>query len=278
MDINLVDERIVELKASFSDEELKERSLAKRIDAFGQLARFMQRPKPDEIEIVQTQKRLEPFWYGAAKSRYCYDRRHRYEVSVSGEVQSVTFYEQDHPAQTTRARVIQFDAIDHCVEENRRELTLDASRGDERDFSRYLVYQKIDVPDAGTLTTDGSVVVPPEVRSSFVVRKLVPLLMKTFQADKIYEERIDVESVILYYHPIYAVEYYWRAKEKRSVVEFDGLTGEARAEGGQIKKQVVKVLENDTLFDIGADAIGTVFPGVNVAVKLGRFAARKVVK
>ncbi|MGE5139212.1 MAG: hypothetical protein ACM3JD_07120, partial [Rudaea sp.] len=93
MDINLIDEKIVELKPSFSDEELKERSLAKRIDAFGQLARFMQRPKPDEIEIVQTQKRLEPFWYGAAKSRYCYDRRHRYEVPIPPEVQSVTFYE-----------------------------------------------------------------------------------------------------------------------------------------------------------------------------------------
>jgi phosphate starvation-inducible PhoH-like protein len=35
---------------------------------------------------------------------------------------------------------------------------------------------------------------------------------------------------------------------------------------------------NDALFDIGADAVGLVFPGVNVAVKLGRFAARKVVR
>ncbi len=36
--------------------------------------------------------------------------------------------------------------------------------------------------------------------------------------------------------------------------------------------------ENDVLFDIGADAVGTVLPGVNVAIKLGRLAARKVVK
>ena len=38
------------------------------------------------------------------------------------------------------------------------------------------------------------------------------------------------------------------------------------------------VLENDALFDIGADAVGTVLPGANIAVKLGRLAARKVMK
>ena len=110
------------------------------------------------------------------------------------------------------------------------------------------------------------------------MRKLAQLLLKTFQADKIYEERIDVDPVILYCRPVYAFEYYWKAKEKRSTVEFDALTGEVRAEAGQIKKQVVNVLENDALFDIGADAIGTVMPGANVAVKLGRLAARKVVR
>ena len=104
------------------------------------------------------------------------------------------------------------------------------------------------------------------------------MLMKTFQADKINEERIDLEEVILYYRPVYAFEYCWKAKDKRAVVEFDALTGELRAEGGLIKKHVVSVLENDALFDIGADAVGTVLPGANIVVKLGRLAARKVVR
>jgi hypothetical protein len=278
MDINLGEEKIVELVASYSTEDIKVKALAKRIDAFGQLAKFMQRPKPDEIEIVQMEKRFEPFWYGSAQARYSYDRRHQYEVQVSPEVQAVTFYDHDHATQREHGHAFRLDAVEHCVEENRRELMLDPIRGDERDYSKYLKYGKNVVPNLEALQAEGASVLSPEVRSSFLVRKLVQMLMKTFQADKIHEERIDVEEVILYYRPVYAFEYGWKAKEKRAVVEFDALTGEVRAEVGQIKKQMVNVLENDALFDIGADAVGTVLPGANIVVKLGRLAARKVVR
>jgi hypothetical protein len=278
MDINLGEEKIVELTGTYTADDIKERALAKRIDAFGQLVKFMQRPKLDEIEITQSEKRFEPFWFGSARARYTYDRRHRYEVQVVPEVQSVMFYDHDHAVQRERGRSFQFDAVEHCVGESQRELMLDPVRGDERDYAKYLAFGKSDVPNLEALQAGGALVLSPEVRSSFLVRKLVQMLMKTFQADKIHEERIDVEQVILYYRPVYAFEYYWKAKEKRSVVEFDALTGEARAESGQIKKQVVNVLENDALFDIGADAIGTVLPGANIAVKLGRLAARKVVR
>lgn len=278
MDINLGEEKIVELVATFSADDIQAKAVSKKIDAFGQLAKFVQRPKPEEIEIVQIEKRYEPFWFGSAQARYSYDRRHRYDVQVSTEVQSVTFYEHDHPVQHERGRSFQLDAVEHCVEENRRELMLDPTRGEERDFSKYLAYGKNVVPDLESLQANGALIVPPEVRSSFLVRKLVQMLMKTFQADKILEERIDVEEVILYFRPLYAFEYLWKAKDKRAVVEFDALTGEARAEGGQIKKHVVNVLENDALFDIGADAVGTVLPGANIVVKLGRLAARKVVR
>jgi hypothetical protein len=278
MDINLGDEKIIELLAPFSDDDIKERAMAKRIDAFGQLARFMQRPKPDEIVISQTEKRYEPFWYGSAQARYSYDRRHRYNVNVAPEVQSVTFYEHEHAVQDEHGRYFELEAVEHCVENIHRELMLDPLRGDERDYNKYLSFGRNEVASLDALKANGALVIPPEVRSSFLVRKLVQLLMKTFQADKIHEERIDVDQVILYYRPVFAFEYYWKTKEKKSIVEFDALTGEVRAEGGQIKKQVVNVLENDALFDIGADAIGTVLPGANIAVKLGRLAARKAIR
>ncbi len=47
---------------------------------------------------------------------------------------------------------------------------------------------------------------------------------------------------------------------------------------GEIKKKIVRVLENDTLFDIAVDAVGTFFPHVNVAIKLGRLAARRSIE
>ena len=168
MDINLGEEKIVELVASFSDEDIRTKALAKRLDAFGQLAKFMQRPKLEEIEIVQTEKRFEPFWYGKAQARYSYDRRHRYEVPVAPEVQSVTFYDHDHSTQREHGHSFQLDAVEHCVEEIRRELMLDPTRGDERDFSKYLSYGKNLVPNLEALQAGGALVVPPEVRSSFL--------------------------------------------------------------------------------------------------------------
>jgi hypothetical protein len=278
MDINLGEEQIVELQASQTPEEIHEKALSKRVDAFGQLAKFLQRPKPEDIEITTTQKRLEPFWFAAATARYVYDRRHTYRVDVAPEVQAVTIYGNDHAVTTEKIRSFALEAEEHCMEELRREIVIDPVSGNETDLTRYLKYPKRIVPDVATLEHDGTLVVLPEVRGSFVVRKLVSALMKTFQADRVSEERIDVEQIAVFYRPIYAVEYLWKAKQKTQVLEFDALTGEIKAEGGEIKKKVVRALENDALFDVGADAIGTILPGANIAVKLGRIAARKVVK
>lgn len=278
MQINLGDERIVELESSFTLEEVRDRALAKRGDAFGQLAKLLQRPRLEDIEISALQKRLEPFWSVAATARYEYDRRHTYRVETTPEVHEVTVYGQTLPATHERGNAFSLEAMEHCVEEIHRELLADAITGHEGELAKYQRFPKRDVAAIADLTVEGTVVVSPEVRSSFVVRKVVGLLMKTFQADQVCEERIDVEQVALFYRPVFAVEYLWKPRAKKQVVEFDGLTGDFRAEGGEIKRQVSKVLDNDALFDIGADAIGTVLPGANVAVKLGRLAARKVVR
>lgn len=280
MEINLGSEQIVELQAAFSPEQIQEKALTKRIDAFGQMAKFVQRPKLEDIEITTTQKRLEPFWYASATARYVYDRKATYRVPASPEAQTVTVNGIEYPVtgDTLRARTFAVDGLERCVEELTQVLMLDAASGKDLKYDKYLSFPKNVVTDVVTLQLGGVLVVAPEVRSSFVVRKIAQLLMKTFQADKVLEEKIDVAEVTLYYRPIFAVEYFWKAKDKKQVVEFDGLTGEAKAESGEIKKKVVNVLENDALFDIGADAIGTIFPGVNVAVKLGRLAARKAIK
>ncbi len=278
MEINLGSEQIIELQAAFTPEQVQEKALAKRADAFGQMAKFIQRPKLEDIEIVTTQKRLEPFWYASATARFVYDRRATYHVPVASEVQSVKVKGDEHPVSGDKNRTFVFEALEHCVEEIQQELLLDAVSSKEVKFEKYLTFPKKVAPDIAALEQNGTLVVPPEVRGSFVVRKIVSMLMKTFQADNIEEEKIDVAQVALYYHPIFAIEYLWKAKDKKQVIELDGLTGELKAESGEIKKKVVGVLENDVLFDIGADAVGTIFPGVNVAIKLGRLAARKTIK
>lgn len=275
MDITIGEEKIIELGSPLSEEAIVERALAKRIDAFGQLAKFMQRPKPEDIVLTQTQKRFESFWYGLARAYYKYDRQHRYEVPVADEVQEVTLYEQKHPVDK---RVFQLDAVEHCVEELTKELMLDPENGHEREYRRYLSFTGKEVENLEALRGAETLVETPQIRSSFLVGKLTQALMKTIQADKIHEQRIEVEKVILYLRPVYAFEFRWKSRDKNQVIEMDALTGEQRAEAGQIKKQLTGVLENDDLFDIGSDVVGTFVPGANIAIKLGRLAARKALK
>jgi hypothetical protein len=277
MDINLGDEQIIELQSPFTADEIQEKFAAKRVDAFGQLTKLFQRPKPEDIEINATQKRYECFWFASATARYVYDRRHVYNVDVAPEVTAVSVYGNDLHVGADKKRTFTLPSLDHCTEEFKKELMVDSVRGAEVDFGRYLKFGRNPVAGLSVLEEGGCLVVPPEVRGSFVVRKLAQLLMKTFQADAIHEERIDVEQIILFYRPVFATEYLWKAKQKTQVLELDALLGDVKAEGGEMKKRVVQVLENDALFDIGADAVGTVLPGANIAVKLGRLAARKVV-
>lgn len=275
MDITIGEEKIIELVSPLTEQEIHDKAMLKRVDAFGQVAKFLQRPKPEEIELLQMQKRFEPFWFGAARALYKYDRRHRYQVTTAPEVQSVTFYENDH---VVEKNAFALDAMEHCQEELTKELMLEPQHGNERDYKKYLFFPRREQENLDALRTKDILVVLPEVRSSFLVGKLTQALMKTIQADKIYEQRIDVEQVILYYRPVYAFEFLWKPKDKRQVIEFNALTGEQRAEPGQIKKQISGVLENDDLFDIGSDVVSTFVPGANIAIKLGRLAARKALK
>ncbi len=277
MEINLGNERIVVLQAAYTADQIREKALSRRVDVFGRVVKLIQRIKPEDIEITVFQKRFEPFWFASASTRYVYDRKHAYRVGVSPEVQAVTVYGNKHAVAHEQKNTFELEAMEHCVEEFRKESSFDAMQGNEADFSKYLTYPKTEVPEMAALKNEGSIVVPPEVRGSFVVRKLVQMLIKTIQADKIHEEKIDIKEITLFYRPVYAVEYYWKAKNKKLVVEFDALTGETKVGGVEIKKQVSAVLENNTLFDFGADAVGILIPGANLAVKLGRLAAKKVI-
>ena len=276
MEINLGSQRLVRLADTYSADQIQGLALTKRIDAFGQMAKLFSRPRPEDIEVGAPQKRYEPFWYAAASSRFAYDRRHSYRVEVPPGVRTVTLAGQDLPVTAGHPPTIEIAATNFCVDEDRREILIDGVHGEEsNDLRKYLLHEKIEVDDVAALELDGATVAQPAVLGSFVVRKLASSMMKTFQADSIREERIDVDDLVLYYRPVYEVEYSWRAKEKRQVLEFDALTGESRAEATQVKRQMLKVLENDALFDIGADTLGMLVPGSNIAIKMTRFAARK---
>jgi len=100
---------------------------------------------------------------------------------------------------------------------------------------------------------------------------LMNQLMKPVQADTVHEEVISLETIDLYYRPVWAFEFHWKPKDKRGVIEFDAVTGQMRTSQSLMPK-LGKMLSRDSLFDIGADTVGMLIPGGNLAVKIAKIA------
>ena len=276
MEIAVADERAYWIKETLTLEQAQGRAWAKKADALGTIAKFLQRPKDAEIELTYSEKRYEPFWHVACHARYIYDRERKYTINVEGtEVKAVTIHGERHEIQEKPKPCIALPVTEHCSEEHSREVFVDAINGDRQDWAGYLKYDKVLIEDIDNFAPEGAIMVPPEVRASFVVRETLGNLMKVVQADTVHEELVEVETVDLYYRPIYAFEYLWRPKDKRAVVEFDGLTGEIRTGGKAIRQQVGKVLNKELLFDIGVDTVDLFVPGGGIAIKLVRAIAEK---
>ena len=279
MDISLGAPRIFSLDPRLPPEDLRHRAEEKKVGALGSgLGGFFQRPKTEEVVEIAMQRRVEPFWHVACHAHYVYDRSRSYQVPASApDVRAVTFLGQDFQMVPTGKGPAAFglDLLEHCSDDFKEALFIDGSTGaGVIDGPALVASARTEVADMAALAVDGTMVVSPEQRASAIIRQLLAKAMRPFQADAIFEEALEIENVDLYYRPIWAFEYEWAAKAKRGVVEVDALTGEARS-ATSLKVQFGKTVSRDALFDIGADAIGLIVPGGNIALKVARLAIDK---
>lgn len=268
MEIKVAEQRAYQLIEQLSWQEVRERAWDKKGDAFGALSKWIMRPNPREIQISYEEKRYEPFWHVVCRTHYVYDRSRQYPIIVGGpQVSRVTIQGVDYtPAVENNVARVMLQGVEHCQEDARREVLVDAITGEPGSFAQYLDKPK-QIITWGEWDPANSIVVAPEVRASGVVRELLAQLIKPLDADQIFEEEVVVEEVALYFRPIYAFEYQWPAKAKQAVVEFDGLTGEVRKDGKAVRVEIEKVMTRELLFDVGAEAVSLFIPGGGIAIK-----------
>jgi hypothetical protein len=162
--------------------------------------------------------------------------------------------------------------LEHCTEDLREEVWTDGMTGQPvGNGAALMTGPSVEVADPAALAADETIVVPPDHRASAIVRQLLAKLMVPLQADQIFEEQLAVPSLELVYRPIWAFEFELPAKAKRGVVEVDGLTGEVKT-ATSLRLQINRHVSRDAVFDIGADTIGMIVPGGNIALKLARAA------
>lgn len=276
MDIQLADQRLYVLNETLTLEQARARAMDKRTSAVaGGLGGLIQRPKSEEVVLVDHQKRFEPFWHIACTAHYVYDRSRQYSVPVSSpEVKEIVLQDQTYPVADAGklGRVFTLTVVEKCREEWRQELFADAQTGNPLADTAGLVHgSKTEITDPQMLAADGAVVVAPETRASYVVRQLLNQTLKPVQADIVHEEAIVLEATDLYYRPMWAFEFHWKPKDKRGVVEFDAVTGQMRT-GQSLMPRLSKMISRDALFDIGADTVGMLIPGGNLVVKAAKIA------
>ena len=266
MEVAIAEERILVFSDRVGAEVAEAKAWAKRVEAFGTLARMsglLARPKDEEFEIVYREKRLQPFWRIASRAFARYERSRTYAIALAPEVKTVTIDGQHRPIEGHKTTVTGHES---CEEESRRQVLVDGLSGAENmALAAYLDFDaaEADADLLASLAQQNTVVVPPQVKASGLVRDAVARAIGKIDADRILEETVELEAVDLCYRPVYAFRY--RRAGKEAVVEVDGLTGEANPTGTTFEQHLGKILEPKFLLDISAEAVNLFIPGATVA-------------
>jgi len=260
-----MDEKICIFEDVYNEVSARAQAERDKLGAFGMLARMKlwDRPKETEITLANTEKRYEPFWMAKAARRTSYTRKLDYHVRI------------EHP------HVVAVELLGHKLPvDARRELQLAAVEDGENvtalihfvDALRHDTPEKNLVDYAGRFAfreladSNQPQFIAPTVTAASVLQQVKSRLSAPIEADAIASDEVDIESLTLFYRPVYAFQYAW--KDKQGVIEIDGLSGRVNKEGDMLGGAVRKLGNRDALFDLGADFAGMVVPGGTIVVKL----------
>jgi hypothetical protein len=241
----------------------------------GMFSQLLFRPKPDDITIIYEEKRYQAFWHIVGTLFLDYKRKTRHKVPVETMVKTITIegieYAANQPDHT-----FEIEGIEHCQEEQREELLVDAQTEKTGDFARYMRCSSKQIESMDILTQDGAQIAYMQAKASFLIRQVLNKLVRPYKADEILDERIAIDELNLYFYPLYTFEYAWANKDKKALVEFDGVTGEVR-KGQKISNKLLKSFSYDDMFDFAKEIAGFV-PGGGLAMMTGRKAYQIVKK
>lgn len=273
MEIQVADQRILLLPDQLTPEEAQQKAWEKKVVAFdtlSQMTSFLSRPKDEDFELIYEEHRYQPFWHVAAQAKYVYDRNMKYEVKTSGsEVQSVTYQDTEYEGANGH---IHIDVVEHCTQQEKDEVFVDGVTGkNQPSLIGYLSLSAKHVKGKlESMVAKDAILVPPQSRVSAIMRDALAKMIKGIQADKILEEQVEVTCVDLYYRPVHAYQYKWKTKNKEAIIEVDGLNGKIETGNRTFREYMGRVLDQNFLFDVGADAAGLLIPGGSIAVKVAK--------
>ncbi|HRY91486.1 MAG TPA: hypothetical protein P5229_04070 [Candidatus Gracilibacteria bacterium] len=265
--IKVQGEKLLLIQDVLDWEKARKEAAAYKVKALGMINQFFLKPKAEDVSIVYEEKRYQAFWHIVGNSCFEYKRKVNYKVPVETVVMDVELYGDDYRV-NKEDHSFDLPAVEHCKENYREEMMVDAHTDQVGDFTKYLKAHSRQIKSTEDLLKEGAMVVSLQTKASFLVRKVLNELVKPYKADEVVDEKIAIEELSLYFYPVYTFEYLWAAKDKRAVIEFDGVTGEIR-KGKKITDRLVNSFTAGDLYDF-AKEVANFFPGGSLAMWAGK--------
>ena len=277
MDVHLTTGHVYVLTPTLEFETAKQQATDQRLKVVaGGLGGLLSRPKPEEVDLAYSEVRFEAFWHIVCAVHYEFEHNKNFVVPVTGvEVRKVTILGQEfevaaQPAAQPgflqqigiggAARTFSVPGVEHCLDENRQERYLEAAVGQPLQAGpEYVKKDKTELADLSTLMSGDALVVPPQLSALKIAKTLLATMTKQIQADKILEESTRIETLDLYFRPVYAFEFAWKPKNKTGVAEYDAVLG-SMINGKALHTRSDKPISHAELFDINADTAGSLIP------------------
>lgn len=271
MEIVLAQERALRLVPRWELAQARE-EVEKRKAALvgGTVTALLSRSKAQDVEISYEEPRLEPCWRVLAHLRTVYDRQATYRLPILGqEVQRLSLAGQTLEVEGQKgSRAVTLSAVEHCQEDLRLERYFDGLGQPSQGLARLADAEREEIGQLDAFRPEGWAVVAPQAAAAAVVRQVLAEAVRPVRAQVIHEERVEVEAIELLFRPLYAFELHWPAKGKRTVAEFDALSGEIAAGTKTLRQQIAGMLTTEVLFDLGTEAASVLVPGGGIAVRL----------
>lgn len=188
--------------------------------------------KDDDIELVRSERRLEPFWHVKATRTISYksEKIYRAEVenndaqSVIVEGSSVSIPVNNPRNMHTLTGFISFKVQEECKRDIEYEEIIDGMERahiKEKMLQNYLNDKKfIRKP------LQSEVVEPILLDTGIMQRARKKLLETTIINERELFESTRLDNLSLYFRPVFAFEYRHKKDNRTAIIEVDGLTGE----------------------------------------------------
>ncbi|MBU1106364.1 MAG: HEAT repeat domain-containing protein [Candidatus Riflebacteria bacterium] len=230
----------------------------------GFFLRLIYRPKPEEIQLTFCEQRLQPFWHIECEASLDYIRSRPLTLDLEDQVCELKIGDQLFKPAKKRVDVT---VEERCMIKQSLNRFIDATTGAQADFSEIISKGKAKPVSINETVQDGFKIIPARIRASILVRNIIFEFMKPLKALEILAQGLNIAKLNLYLRPVYVFEFNWIGRDQKVAFEIDGVTGKI-SEGHNIPDKGSEMISESSLFDIGADALGLVVPGGEIAAKL----------